>query len=91
MEKHSKRLRAAVVIGADTSELEQLFDKKLPELPIKILTGAPMAEVVAAAIEFAQRGDTVLLAPAAASMDQYRDYADRGLAFQAEVRKRFGL
>jgi UDP-N-acetylmuramoylalanine--D-glutamate ligase len=91
MERHSKRLRAAVVIGADTSELEQLFDKKLPELPIKILTGAPMAEVVAAAIEFAQRGDTVLLAPAAASMDQYRDYADRGLAFQAEVRKRFGL
>jgi UDP-N-acetylmuramoylalanine--D-glutamate ligase len=91
LEKHSKKLRAAVVIGADTSELERLFQEKLPELPVRILTKAPMSEAVAAAIGFAQPGDTVLLAPAAASMDQYRDYADRGLAFQAEVRKRFGL
>jgi UDP-N-acetylmuramoylalanine--D-glutamate ligase len=79
------------VIGADTSELERLFQEKLPELPVRILTKAPMSEAVEAAIGFAQPGDTVLLAPAAASMDQYRDYADRGLAFQAEVRKRFGL
>ena len=91
LEKHSKRLRAAVVIGADTSELERLFGEKLPQLPIQVLSGAPMAEAVHAAISFAQHGDTVLLAPAAASMDQYRDYADRGLAFQTEVRKRFGL
>jgi UDP-N-acetylmuramoylalanine--D-glutamate ligase len=91
LEKHSKRLRAAVVIGADTSELERLFGEKLPQLPIQVLSGAPMAEAVHAAISFAQQGDTVLLAPAAASMDQYRDYADRGLAFQTEVRKRFGL
>lgn len=91
LEKHSKRLRAAVVIGADTSELERIFHEKLPELPLRVLTAAPMSEAVAAAIGFAQQGDTVLLAPAAASMDQYRDYADRGLAFQAEIRKRFGL
>jgi UDP-N-acetylmuramoylalanine--D-glutamate ligase len=91
LEKHSKKLRAAVVIGADTSELERLFGEKLPELPLKVLTNAPMSNAVAAAVEFAQPGDTVLLAPAAASMDQYRDYADRGLAFQTEVRKRFGL
>jgi UDP-N-acetylmuramoylalanine--D-glutamate ligase len=91
LEKHSKRLRAAVVIGADTGELERLFGDKLPELPLKVLTNAPMSNAVAAAVEFAQPGDTVLLAPAAASMDQYRDYADRGLAFQTEVRKRFGL
>lgn len=91
LEKYAKRLRAAVLIGADTSELEKLFSEKLPGLPVKVLTKAPMSEAVAAAVDFAQRGDTVLLAPAAASMDQYLDYADRGLAFQAEVRKRFGL
>lgn len=91
LEKHSKRLRAAVVMGADTSELERLFAESLPELPIRVLPKAPMSEVVAAALSFAQQGDTVLLAPAAASMDQYLDYADRGLAFQAEVRKQLGL
>lgn len=91
LEKHAKRLRAAVVIGADTSELERIFTEKLPELTIRILTAAPMSEVVGVAVELAQSGDTVLLAPAAASMDQYRDYADRGLSFQAEVKRRFGL
>lgn len=91
LEKHSKRLRAAVVMGADTSELERIFAQSLPELPIRVLPKAPMSEVVAAALSFAQQGDTVLLAPAAASMDQYLDYADRGLAFQAEVRRQLGL
>lgn len=91
LEKHGKRLRAAVVIGADTSELERLFCAKLPDLTLRVLTSAPMSEAVNVAAELAQPGDTVLLAPAAASMDQYLDYADRGLAFQREVRKRFGL
>jgi UDP-N-acetylmuramoylalanine--D-glutamate ligase len=91
LEKHGKRLRAAVVIGADTSELERIFAEKLPQLAIRILTAAPMSEVVDVAIELAQSGDTVLLAPAAASMDQYRDYVHRGLSFQAEVKRRFEL
>lgn len=89
--KHGSRLRAAIIIGADTSELERLFSEKLPQLPIAVLTGGSMSQVVAAALDFAQPGDTVLLAPAAASMDQYRDYADRGLAFQGEVKRRLGL
>jgi UDP-N-acetylmuramoylalanine--D-glutamate ligase len=44
-----------------------------------------MAEVVVAAARLAQPGDTVLLAPAAASMDMFRDYGHRGDAFAAAV------
>jgi UDP-N-acetylmuramoylalanine--D-glutamate ligase len=87
----AKKLKAAVVIGADTSELERLFSEKLPDLPLRVMTGKPMSQAVMVATELASSGDTVLLAPAAASMDQYRDYADRGEQFQKAVREQLGL
>ena len=44
-----------------------------------------METAVRRAAALARPGDVVLLAPAAASMDQFRDYADRGRAFAAAV------
>ena len=87
VQEHAQRLKAAIVIGKDTNELRELFSRVLPELTLRVLTGETMSEAVKAAIEIADSGDTVLLAPAAASMDQYRDYADRGLQFQQAVRE----
>ncbi len=49
-----------------------------------------MERAVARAMEEAEEGDTVLLAPAAASFDQYPDFEARGEAFMAAVRERLG-
>ena len=44
-------------------------------------------EALRKAYSLAQPGDTVLLSPACASFDQYRDYAHRGEAFKAAFQK----
>ena len=47
-----------------------------------------MANAVSRAMAEAEPGDTVLLAPAAASFDQYDNFEQRGLDFVAEVERR---
>ena len=85
--KHAHRLRAAVIIGKDTQALEELFARLNPELDVVVIREEnPMQQAVNEAARRAQPGDTVLLAPAAASMDQFKDYEDRGSKFQAAVR-----
>ena len=56
----------------------------------KIVCGdsnALMESVIRTAHEHAKSGDTVLLAPACASMDQFNSYGDRGDRFRAAVEK----
>ena len=49
-----------------------------------------MAQAVARAVAEAEPGDTVLLAPAAASFDQYDNFEQRGEDFAAEVQAALG-
>jgi UDP-N-acetylmuramoylalanine--D-glutamate ligase len=75
------------VIGADTSELEAILANGYPNLEVRVISGENiMVQAVQAARALAHAGDVVLLAPAAASMDQFKDYQDRGNQFQAAVR-----
>lgn len=86
IEAHRPKLRGVVIIGKDTGELERLFSEGLAGLPIRVISGERvMQQAVSAARELAMPGDVVLLAPAAASMDQFLDYADRGNQFIAAV------
>ena len=83
------RLRAAVLLGTDRAELVQALSRHAPDVPVvevARLDTEAMHEVVAAARSLAQPGDTVLLAPAAASMDCFRDYKQRGDLFAQAVR-----
>ncbi|MGW7417139.1 UDP-N-acetylmuramoyl-L-alanine--D-glutamate ligase [Streptomyces sp. NPDC054863] len=90
VEKSAKRLRAAVLIGADRALIREALARHAPEVPVVDLdrtdTGALEAAVRAAAA-LAEPGDTVLMAPACASMDMFANYNERGEAFAAAVRE----
>jgi UDP-N-acetylmuramoylalanine--D-glutamate ligase len=88
------RLRGAVLLGQDRDQIAQALARHAPDVPVRLVpvedTGdveAVMDEAVARAVELAQPGDVVLLAPAAASLDMFPSYGKRGEAFTASVRR----
>jgi UDP-N-acetylmuramoylalanine--D-glutamate ligase len=98
VERCKGRIKAAILIGADRQLIADALHKHSPETPF-ILVDAPaeyvrggdsnslMEAVVGHAASLVAPGDTVLMAPACASMDQFISYADRGDRFAAAVRK----
>lgn len=86
----AKRLRGAVLIGRDRALIREALARHAPEVPVVDLdrtdTGA-MLQAVQEAKRLARPGDTVLLAPACASMDMFANYNKRGDAFAQAVRE----
>jgi len=84
------RLRGVVLIGADREQIARALKRHAPDVPVVDVPDADtgvMDLVVARAVDLAQPGDVVLLAPAAASMDMFANYGVRGDAFAAAVRR----
>ncbi|MET8124997.1 UDP-N-acetylmuramoyl-L-alanine--D-glutamate ligase [Streptomyces sp. NPDC005065] len=85
----AKRLRGVVLMGRDRALIREALTRHAPEVPVVDLdrtdTGA-MSEAVREAARLARPGDTVLMAPACASMDMFANYNKRGEAFADAVR-----
>ena len=76
------KVRHVVLIGQDAGVLAAALDDVCPTQIV-----ASMPEAVFAAARAARAGDTVLLSPACASLDMFRDYGHRGDVFAAAVRE----
>jgi UDP-N-acetylmuramoylalanine--D-glutamate ligase len=78
-----QRARAVVLIGRDADKLARAIAAS--GVPVERAEG--MDEAVAAAFRASRQGDAVLLSPACASFDMFRNYEHRGEAFVAAVRR----
>jgi UDP-N-acetylmuramoylalanine--D-glutamate ligase len=98
VERVKSRVKVAVLIGADRELFAHEIRQRAPhieiisiESPSEYVKGGQSNALMEAAVRAAQSrattGDTVLLAPACASMDQFISYSDRGDRFAQAVEK----
>ncbi len=77
-----EKVKAIVCMGVDNRKIHEAFQNDVP----LIVNTAGAEEAVKAAFHFAAKGDVVLLSPACASFDLFKNYEDRGKQFKEAVR-----
>jgi UDP-N-acetylmuramoylalanine--D-glutamate ligase len=78
-----EKVKAIVCMGIDNRKIHEAFGK---EVELIVNTGSAK-EAVLAAFHFADKGDVVLLSPACASFDLFKNYEDRGNQFKQAVKE----
>lgn len=76
-----KKTRALICLGKDNDKLKKAFEGVVPT----IKETQSVSELVRMALQVAQSGDVVLLSPACASFDLFKNYEDRGDQFRTAV------
>jgi UDP-N-acetylmuramoylalanine--D-glutamate ligase len=82
MDLVKEKVKAIVCMGTDNRKIHEAFGKDV-ELMVNT---ASAKDAVQAAFHFAEKGDVVLLSPACASFDLFKNYEDRGLQFIEAVK-----
>jgi len=77
-----KKVKAIVCLGKDNRKIVEAFKDKI----VTIVETTSMEEAVRSAYYLAKKGETVLLSPACASFDLFKNYEDRGRQFKEAVR-----
>ena len=78
-----EKVKAIICLGKDN---EKLFDAFSNVIDVMV-TSESMTEAVGKAYELSSEGDTVLLSPACASFDLFKNYEDRGDQFKTQVNR----
>jgi UDP-N-acetylmuramoylalanine--D-glutamate ligase len=79
-----ERVKTVITLGSAAEKIERQLAGVAP-IEAKIESAGTMQQAVATARKLATAGDTVLLAPACASFDQFRNYEERGRVFKELV------
>ena len=77
-----EKVKAIVCMGTDNRKIHEAFQN---DVPLIVNTGSA-DEAVKAAFHFADKGDVILLSPACASFDLFKNYEDRGRQFKEAVK-----
>jgi UDP-N-acetylmuramoylalanine--D-glutamate ligase len=78
-----EKVKAIICLGIDNRKIHEAFGKFISPI---VNTGSAI-EAVHAAFHFANKGDAVLLSPACASFDLFKNYEDRGNQFKKAVKE----